>query len=131
MVSPHLTVQGLILGPVYTVKVCVQSCMIKDLAAHIFCLMYTDWQRFQGFQRLRSSTPSPPPVTVQVGEPGENSHEVIHHDGQVQGDPHDDVHEEVRVLLVMLLFNQTQCDKTESTSTRFNFKETLLLEKIS
>jgi len=60
----------------------------------------------EGFQRLRSSSPTPPPVTVQVGEPGHNSHEVVHHDGQAQGDPHDDVHEEVSMLLVLLLFNQ-------------------------
>ncbi|XP_020627527.1 V-type proton ATPase 116 kDa subunit a-like [Orbicella faveolata] len=48
----------------------------------------------EGFQRLRSNTPSPPPVTVLVGEPGHNSHEVVHHDGQAQGEPYDDVHEE-------------------------------------
>ena len=45
-------------------------------------------------------------MTVQVGEPGLNSHEVVHHDGQTQGEPHDDVHEEVRVLLVLLLLDQ-------------------------
>lgn len=90
---------------------CLCSKWYDQRFSSINILLNTDWQHLQGFQRLRSNTPSPPPVTVLVGEPGHNSHEVVHHDGQAQGEPHDDVHEEVRLLLVLLLFNQAQCDK--------------------
>lgn len=45
----------------------------------------------QGFQRLRSS--SPPSSTVQI-QGAEGDSEIVHHGGQGQGEPHDDVHEE-------------------------------------
>ena len=51
----------------------------------------------QGFQRLRSSSPASSTVQIQ-GTEGDS--EIVHHGGQGQNEPHDDVHEEVRLLLV-------------------------------
>ncbi|XP_078378237.1 V-type proton ATPase 116 kDa subunit a 1-like isoform X3 [Oculina patagonica] len=48
----------------------------------------------EGFQRLRSSSPSPPPVSVNVGEDGQDAGEIVHHDGPSHAEPHDDEHEE-------------------------------------
>ena len=50
---------------------------------------------YQGFQRLRSTSPSPPPVAVNLGDSVLDGGEVVHHEGQAMAEHGDDVHEEV------------------------------------
>lgn len=48
----------------------------------------------EGFQRLRSTSPSPPPVALNLGDSVLDGGEVVHHEGQATAEHGDDIHEE-------------------------------------
>ena len=88
-------------------------CLLKE-TFDVMCIwsVSRDWLQiffYQGFQRLRSSSPPPLPVAVNLGDPVHDGGEVVHNDSQAMVEHGDDIHEEV---LQSSFSNQVVCDVT-------------------